>query len=83
MSEACDLTAVEARRMIGARQLSPLELMKSCLKRIEATNAAVNAIVAIDAESGRRQAQAIGDHALLQELLQSLRVGKAGGRSRL
>jgi len=61
MSEACDLTAVEARRLIGARELSPLELMKSCLRRIEATNAAVNAIVAIDAESGRRQAQAIGD----------------------
>jgi amidase len=47
--------------MIGARQLSPLELMDSCLKRIEATNAAVNAIVAIDAESGRRQAKTIGD----------------------
>jgi amidase len=61
MSEACDLTAVEARRRIGARELSPLELMESCLKRIEATNAAVNAIVAIDAESGRRQAKAIGD----------------------
>ena len=61
MSEACDLTAVEARRMIGARELSPLELLESCLKRIEATNAAVNAIVAMDAEAGRRQAKAIGD----------------------
>jgi len=60
MGEACDLTAVEARRMIGERNLSPLELMESCLKRIEATNAAVNAIVAIDPESGRRQAKAIG-----------------------
>ena len=35
MGEACDLTAVEARRMIGARQLSPLELLESCLARIE------------------------------------------------
>ena len=61
MSEACDLTAVEARRLIGARELSPLELLESCLGRIEATNAAVNAIVAIDAEAGRRQAKAIGD----------------------
>jgi Asp-tRNA(Asn)/Glu-tRNA(Gln) amidotransferase A subunit family amidase len=38
MGEACDLTAVEARRMIGARKLSPLELLESCLTRIEKTN---------------------------------------------
>ena len=61
MSEACDLTAVEARRMIGARKLSPLELLESCLARIEKTNAAVNAIVAMDAEAARGQAKAIGD----------------------
>ncbi len=61
MGEACDLTAVEARRMIGARQLSPLELLESCLARIAATNPAVNAIVAMDADAGRGQAKAIGE----------------------
>ena len=61
MGEACDLTAVEARRMIGARKLSPLELLESCLARIEKTNPAVNAIVAMDADAARGQAKAIGD----------------------
>ena len=61
MGEACDLTAVEARRMIGARKLSPLELLESCLARIEKTNSAVNAIVAMDADAARGQAKAISD----------------------
>ena len=52
-------SAVEARRLIGARQLSPIELLDSCVRRIEATNAAVNAVVAIDVEAARRQAKAI------------------------
>ena len=44
MSEPCDLSAIEARRMISAKQLSPVELVESCIKRIEATNGAVNAL---------------------------------------
>ena len=45
MTEPCDLSAVEARRRIGARQLSPRELLASCRRRIEATNPALNAII--------------------------------------
>ncbi|BBK37951.1 amidase [Allostella sp. ATCC 35155] len=52
MTEACDLTAVELRRLIGARRLSPVELMRSCIARCEATNPAVNALVATDFERG-------------------------------
>jgi len=48
MTEPCDLAAVKARQMIGNKQLSPVELLSSCLKRIEATNGAVNSIVAMD-----------------------------------
>jgi amidase len=48
MTEPCHLSAVEARRLIGQKKLSPVELMDSCLKRIEAVNPAVNAVVAID-----------------------------------
>jgi Asp-tRNA(Asn)/Glu-tRNA(Gln) amidotransferase A subunit family amidase len=59
MTEPCDLSAVAARRLIGLGKLSPTELLKSCLARIERTNGAVNAIVAIDAEAARRQASAI------------------------
>jgi Asp-tRNA(Asn)/Glu-tRNA(Gln) amidotransferase A subunit family amidase len=44
MSEPCDMSAVEARRLIGARQLSPVELLASCRRRVEAVNHAVKAI---------------------------------------
>ena len=53
MTEPCELSAVEARRLIGLKQLSPVELLDSCLARIEATNPAVNALVAIDADAAR------------------------------
>ncbi|MFN7195199.1 MAG: amidase, partial [bacterium] len=44
MTEPCDLSAVEARRLIGARRLSPVELLDSCRARIETVNHAVKAI---------------------------------------
>ena len=58
MTDACDLAAVEARRLIGLKQLSPTELLESCLGRIELTNWAVNAFVALDADAARKQAKA-------------------------
>jgi amidase len=59
MSDACDLSAVEARRQIGLKLLSPSELLESCLARIAKTNAAVNAIVALDVDAARRQAKRV------------------------
>jgi Asp-tRNA(Asn)/Glu-tRNA(Gln) amidotransferase A subunit family amidase len=59
MSEACDLSALEARRRIGRKELSPSELLESCLARIERTNPAVNAIVARDLAAARRAARAV------------------------
>ena len=53
MTEPCDLTAVEARRLIGQRKLSPVELLESCLKRIGEVNHAVNAVVALDEDRAR------------------------------
>jgi len=50
MAELCDLTATELRREIGTGNVSPVELLESCLERIDAVNGAVNAIVAIDRE---------------------------------
>jgi amidase len=58
MTEPCDLSAVAARRLIGSRKLSALELLESCLKRIDSTNRAVNAIVAMDVEAARKGARA-------------------------
>lgn len=56
--EPCDLSAVEARALIGARQLSATELLDSCITRIEAVDHAVNAMVARDFERARATAKA-------------------------
>ena len=41
MTELCDLTATEARRRIGSKEISPVELLESCIARTEAVNPAV------------------------------------------
>jgi amidase len=51
--EPCDLTAVEARRLIGTMQLSSSELLESCITRIETVDHAVNAMVARDFDRAR------------------------------
>ena len=55
------LSAVELRRRIGRKEISPVELLEACIARIEAVNPAVNAICATDFERARttaRQAEA-------------------------
>ncbi|MGA7324326.1 MAG: amidase family protein [Rhodomicrobium sp.] len=59
MNEPCDLSAVEARRLIGRKELSPVELLESCLVRIENTNPTVNALVTLDVANARCQAKAV------------------------
>ena len=49
MTEPCDLSATEARRLIGCKRLSPIELVDSCIARIEMVNPTVNAVVAATA----------------------------------
>jgi amidase len=56
--QPCDLTAVEARRLIGLKQLAPSELLQSCIARIEAVDPAVNAMVARDFDRARTAAKA-------------------------
>ncbi len=57
MTELCDLGAVELRRNIGAKEISPVELLESCIARTEAVDPAVNAMVARDFERARKTAQ--------------------------
>lgn len=47
-SNPADLGALEARRLIGCKSLSPVELAKACIERVETLNPAVNALVARD-----------------------------------
>src|SRR5690606_1026161 len=58
MTEPCDLSAVEARRLIGNKKLSPVELLEGCLKRIEKVNPTLNAIVAMDEKAAKDAAKA-------------------------
>jgi len=44
--ELVALSAVELRRLIEARQVSPVELLEACIERIEAVNPFVNAVTA-------------------------------------
>ncbi|MGH7120974.1 MAG: amidase [Acetobacteraceae bacterium] len=69
MSDACDLTALEARRLIGERRLSAGELLESCIQRIEWLNPAINAIVATDYARARQRAAAIDAAAAKGEML--------------
>ena len=58
MTQACDLAALEARRLIGVKKLSATELLESCVARIAAVNPAVNAMTAMDVEAARATAKA-------------------------
>ena len=58
MTEPCDLSAVEARRLIGRKRLSPIELVESCIARIEMVNPTVNAVVAECYDRARAEAHA-------------------------
>jgi len=57
MTEPCDLSALTARRLIGRKRLSPVELLESCIARIEMTNASVNAVVATCYDRARDEAR--------------------------
>ena len=78
MSELCDLSAVELRRLIGRKKVSPIELLDSCLRRIRATDGAINAMVALD-EKGARKAARDAENAVMRGedlgLLHGLPVG--------
>ncbi len=58
MAELCDLGAVELRQLIGRKSISPVELLESCLRRIEAVNPALNAITATCIERAKSEAKA-------------------------
>jgi Asp-tRNA(Asn)/Glu-tRNA(Gln) amidotransferase A subunit family amidase len=58
MTELCDIGAVELRRRIGSKELSPVELLDSCLARIDAVNPALNAVTATCIDRAKDEAKA-------------------------
>ena len=57
-SDLVELSAVELRRLIGTRALSPVELLEACIARIEQLNPFVNAVTATCYERARAEARA-------------------------
>lgn len=51
-------SAVELRRLIDDKQISPVELLEACIARIEAVNPFVNAVTATCFERARKEARA-------------------------
>ena len=54
----CDLSAVELRRRIAGKEISPVELLADCHRRIDAVNPALNAVVAEDRPAALTAARA-------------------------
>jgi amidase len=68
-TELLALSAVELRRRIGTREISPVELLEACIHRIEAINPAVNAVTAVCYERARSEAKAAEKAALRGDTL--------------
>jgi Asp-tRNA(Asn)/Glu-tRNA(Gln) amidotransferase A subunit family amidase len=63
------LSAVELRRRIGSKEISPVELLDACIERIERINPAVNAVTAVCYERARKEAKAAEQAAVKGEPL--------------
>ena len=59
--QLCDFSAVDARHMIGTKEISPIDLIDSSIARIEAINGAVNAVVSTDFDRARTEAKKAED----------------------
>jgi Asp-tRNA(Asn)/Glu-tRNA(Gln) amidotransferase A subunit family amidase len=57
-TELLALSAVELRRRIGSKEISPVELLDACIERIERINPAVNAVTAVCYDRARKEAKA-------------------------
>ncbi len=57
MPDLCDLTASELRRMIGRKDISPVELVESCIDRIDRVDGQLNAMVTKSYDRARAEAR--------------------------
>ena len=57
MSEAAFLTIAEASRLLAKRELSPVELTETCLRRIETLDNQLDSFVTVTAERARAEAE--------------------------
>lgn len=71
-------SAIELRRRIGSKEVSPVELIEACIERIERINPAVNAVTATCYDRAREEARAAEKAALRGEPLGLLHGLPAG-----
>lgn len=69
LADLAGFDAVSLRRMIGARTISPRELLEACLARIEAINPAINALAATGFAAARAEADRAGAAVMRGEVL--------------
>ena len=78
MNELCDHTAIDLRRLIGSKEISPVEVVESFIDRIEAVDGVVNALVTRSYERARDEAK-LAEQAVLDGdelgLLHGLPIG--------
>jgi Asp-tRNA(Asn)/Glu-tRNA(Gln) amidotransferase A subunit family amidase len=65
VTDPAELTAVDARGLIGARELSPVELLEACLGRIDRCDPAVNAMIT-RADARAREEAKVAEAAVLR-----------------
>jgi Asp-tRNA(Asn)/Glu-tRNA(Gln) amidotransferase A subunit family amidase len=78
MDRLCYRSAVDLRRLIGEKAISPVELLEDCLARIEEINPTLNAITATCVERALSEARAAEKAVLAGEslgLLHGLPIG--------
>jgi Asp-tRNA(Asn)/Glu-tRNA(Gln) amidotransferase A subunit family amidase len=61
MTDLCDRSATDLVQAMARREISPVDLLQSCRKRIDQVNGAVNAIVATCFERAEAEAAAAAD----------------------
>jgi len=64
-TELVEQSAVELRRLIGTKAISPVELLEACIARIEQVNPFVNAVTATCFDRARTEA-AVAENAVMQ-----------------
>ena len=69
MDSLCEMTATDLRRMIGRKDISPVEIVEASIERIETTDPSLNAVVTKNYEGARKAAKAAEKDVLDGEML--------------
>ena len=72
MNELCEFSATKLKNLISSKEISPVELLDSCINRIEKINNTLNAIVTKSYDRARKEALKAEKTVLKNEVLGSL-----------